>query len=200
MEKLITEFGVLLGGVLVGLVIAFINFIKKIYDKKIRYKKSSIKYQFKEFSEINEKLAELRILTSAKRISIYQFHNGEYYTSNNSVLKASMTYENCSATSKSWINESQGLQASTFFTPLKKVIEEREKYIVFDNTQIANSSLKQLSHYRGDKTSIFSPLYNKANEIIGLLQIDYSDITIPESKLKECVIDYADIISYILSR
>lgn len=198
-DKLLNDIGTFLGGLLAGLLLSGIKLIKAWYDEKRKKKKSSIRYQFKEFAEIHEKLTELRKFTEANRVVIYQFHNGEYYTSNNSLLKASMSYESCDETAKSYLNESQGLQASLFFSIFAKFFEKKEKIAIMDKFD-DDSNMKRFMLYRGITTSVVAPIYGKSEEIIGILILEYNnDYKITDEEKNE-FLSYANIVSYIFNK
>lgn len=204
MEKLLNEIGTFFGGLLAGLIISGVRIFKVWYDEKRKRKKSSIKYQFKEFAEIHEKLTELRKFTECNRAVIYQFHNGEYYTSNNSMLKASMTYESCDETTKSFFSESQGLQASLFFPIFKEIFENHKKMVIIneddESSELSSIQMKKFLLYRGIATFVSTPIIGKNEEVVGILKLEYNkNYKISPEEEKE-LLSYANIVSYIFNK
>lgn len=43
-------------------------------------------------TKVNEKLVELRVLLEADRVYLFQFHNGDYYTTGESVVRCTLSY------------------------------------------------------------------------------------------------------------
>lgn len=76
-------------------------------------------------SEINEHLTELRLTTDAMRVSVLQFHNGEYFMDGISMRKFSITHE---SSHKGYVSQAlkfKNTLCSLFVPLLTRVLENR---------------------------------------------------------------------------
>ena len=75
----------------IAVVIFFVGFIGKKFREwfiaRNKIKKNKIEESAKKLDKLYTKIIECRHNFDACRVSINQFHNGDYYYSNNSILK-----------------------------------------------------------------------------------------------------------------
>ena len=92
-------------------------------------------------SEINELLTELRLSSDSMRVSVLQFHNGEYFMDGISMRKFSITHESSHKGYTSQALKFKNTLCSLFVPLLTKVIESQP--IIFGiNSMPANSYAK----------------------------------------------------------
>jgi len=75
-------------------------------------------------SEINERLTELRMATNAMRVSVLQFHNGEYYMDGISMRKFSVSHESSHKGYTSQAYKLKNTLCSLFIHLLTRVLED----------------------------------------------------------------------------
>jgi len=199
LDSIAKELGVFLGALAAGLLITLFKIIKEKFLQRKKKNLSLIKNNYKNYEKIHDKLIELRQSVNADRITVYQFHNGEYYSTNNSILKVSVTHENCSESVKSYLNEMQNIQPSLFVEFFKDVFDKKENIVTIHADTLVDSSLKNLMLFRAVNTEIFCPLYNDHGDMIGFIGVVYIDKYTHTKEIENYIISYSKIISYILN-
>ena len=76
-------------------------------------------------SEINELLTELRLISDSMRVSVLQFHNGEYFMDGISMRKFSITHESSHKGYTSQAIKFKNTLCSLFIPLLTRVIENK---------------------------------------------------------------------------
>ena len=76
-------------------------------------------------SEINELLTELRLISDSMRVSVMQFHNGEYFMDGISMRKFSITHESSHKGYTSQAIKFKNTLCSLFIPLLTRVIENK---------------------------------------------------------------------------
>lgn len=199
MDNLAKEIGVFLGALAAGLLITLFKAIKEKFLQRKKKNLSLIKNNYKNYEKIHDKLIELRQSINADRITVYQFHNGEYYSTNNSILKVSVTHENCSESVKSYLNEMQNIQPSLFIEFFKEIFDQKKNIAIINSNSLADSSLKNLMLFRAVNTEIFCPLYNDNGDMIGFIGAVYINEHEHAKEIEDYIVSYSKIISYILN-
>lgn len=181
---------------LFGLVIYFINnWIIKFRNK---YKhEGQVEHDIKNLSLIYERLIKCRLFFNASRVTITQFHNGEKYYSNNSILKMSITHESDDDGISRVFNNYQ----NTLVSKYNKFIEILLKQEIVDYKKV---SILPTTHeddmllglkISGTETFYAIKLLSKNSNVIGFLSLSFDeDKEIDVDKFKE----FANMISFSL--
>jgi len=138
-------------------------------------------------TEIHELLTELRIQSKAMRVSILQFHNGEYFMDGISMRKFSITHE---SSHKGYISQSlkfKNVLCSLFIPLLNKVLEDKS---IIHHVEAMNESYakhffedENISHYA------CLPLKNK-NTNIGFILLQWHFDFPPDMENQQATMDY----------
>lgn len=182
--------------ILMGLT-EFIKQVKSWFKKKKYSKNNNIKNVVDFDVKIYEKLVECRVNYRADRCSFFQFHNGEIYFSNNSILKLSLTHETTSEGTTEIRKIFQNSLVSKYPKFMKKLLlEDVISYNISD--EITDDELSNELQYHGIDTFYYVKVLNKQKEIIGFLFLGFTrkHEKFDLSLLKE----YADNIGYLASR
>jgi hypothetical protein len=102
------EAGALIG---LGAIVLIAIFIKKKVASILA--RTLLKRSIEADHRITEIIAEIRVLTSSDRVSIYMFHNGDHYVNGNSILRISCAYETIGAGVQGVMTTSQNILCST---------------------------------------------------------------------------------------
>lgn len=176
-------------------------FFKKVYDfiKSKLKKDKSINFDIKQLSLIYEKLIECRLQFNASRVTITQFHNGDYYYSNNSILKMSITHETDEEGVSRVIDNYQNVNVSKYNKFLDSLMkEEMISYSDISNTETHHDDdmLLDLKVY-GTESFNAIKLMDKKGNIIGFIALSFSDnVFIDNAKFKE----YSNMVSFLLRK
>lgn len=176
MQELFHKLGEHIGYVIIAAITVIViwikDLIKKWVERKKRQKDHSISGKnIKIHSELDEILTEFRLLTDCARISIIQFHNGEYFYNGSPILKFSMTHESCARGVSSTIQKIQGY----YLSPYYKLIELAEKeFSVISVENMEDLNLKGFFHANNTISFILLPIKCEKNvNMIGLLLIEW---------------------------
>lgn len=186
----------------VALIIVVLSiFVKKFIEWYKLFKssnKNKMEDNTKKMEKIYEKLIECRLTFGACRVSINQFHNGEYFFSEDSIVKMSMTHETTDeSTAKISINY-QSVLASMYPKFIKLIYSE--DVVVYKNIgNIDNSDDDMVLDLKMNGTEEFYvvKLTNSKGHLIGFLGISFCDTQIKPVDLKK-VKDFGNLISFIL--
>jgi len=146
--------------------------IKKLLQKRKKKLNDAITSKnIKIYSELDEILTEFRVLSDCARISILQFHNGEYFYNGSPILKFSMTHESCARGVSSTIQKIQGY----YLSPYYKLIELAQKeFTVISVENMEDLNLKGFFHANNTISFILLPIKCGKNvNMIGLLLIEW---------------------------
>lgn len=152
-------------------------------------------------SKIREILIELRILTSADRTCLSQFHNGSSFTTNNPIWKVSNTHESVAPGIASEIGNLQDIKASSIIETLKSLWggeypsgisklsteycqnvdgdsctcneDENKRVLFIDVNKLEDSYSRALNIEMGITYLIITPIYNGVNNCVGFIAIHY---------------------------
>lgn len=186
---------------LFGVVIVFGYLSKKFSDWLKNRKKrtnSKIEVSSNKLKHIQEKLTECRIEFDASRITITQFHNGDYYYSTNSILKMSVTHESTDPSTSKIFDQYQNLLANKFHKFLTNLVNS-------DFVYYKNVNLEQTDHeddmlldlqVNNNVTFIASKLLSKEGNIIGFITMSfvYEKEELDIKRFKE----FVNMISFLL--
>lgn len=194
MEKLFQQLGEHLGYVLIAMfmviIIAIKDLIKKWLEKKQDKKDAITASKLKINCEVNELLAEFRVLSDAARISVLQFHNGDYFYNGSPVLKFSMTHESCTRGVSRITEKIQGCHLSAYYQLLELCELDFE---IHSTKELKESNLKGYMDSNNTVSfSVFSIKCQKNLNIIGLVLVEWCS----ESKSKLINIEEVEKICY----
>lgn len=122
-------------------------------------------------SEINELLTELRLSSDSMRVSVLQFHNGEYFMDGISMRKFSITHESSHKGYTSQALKFKNTLCSLFVPLLTKVIENQP--LIFNiQSMPANSYTKHFFEDEFVSHIACLPLKNK-NVNVGFILVQW---------------------------
>jgi len=152
-------------------------------------------------SEINELLTELRLISDSMRVSVMQFHNGEYFMDGISMRKFSITHESSHKGYTSQALKFKNTLCSLFIPLLTRVIEN--KPLIYSVEAMSSGSYAK-HFFEDENISHVSclPVKNK-NVNVGFILIqwhkDYAPDLSREEKLMTHFITVRDSIEVQLS-
>jgi len=152
-------------------------------------------------SEINELLTELRLISDSMRVSIMQFHNGEYFMDGISMRKFSITHESSHKGYTSQALKFKNTLCSLFVPLLTRVIEN--KPLIYSVEAMSSGSYAK-HFFEDENISHVSclPVKNK-NVNVGFILIqwhkDYAPDLSREEKLMTHFVTVRDSIEVQLS-
>jgi hypothetical protein len=138
-------------------------------------------------TEIHELLTELRVNNKAMRVSVLQFHNGEYFMDGISMRKFSITHE---SSHKGYISQSlkfKNVLCSLFIPLLNKVLEN--KSIIHHVDAMSNSYAKHFFEDENISHYACLPLRNK-NTNIGFVLIQWHYDFPPNMENQHATMEY----------
>ena len=138
-------------------------------------------------TEIHELLTELRVNSKAMRVTVLQFHNGEYFMDGISMRKFSITHE---SSHRGYISQSlkfKNVLCSLFIPLLNKVLEN--KSTIHHVEAMGNSYAKHF--FEDENISHYSclPLKNK-NTNIGFILLQWHFDFPPDMENQEGTMNY----------
>ena len=211
------------------LAIALVKISEKVLKLKI-YKDSHInKYGVDRDIRIQDILSELRTQTKSDRCYLFQFHNGNSFTSKNQMWKLSCTHESVSIGIHPSLGDLQGIISSSVsdliypfweknidkFVGIEKISPSfcscfnKEKcslpngVFFYNIANLKEGFCKGLVSSHGVKYMILSPLIDDKDNTIGFLGLDFcwQDASIEEIKKNaELVCKTSSTISYELTK
>jgi hypothetical protein len=161
--------------ILVG-IISFCVYVFKNYILKDELDNISFENQILFNQRITEKISELRTKMRADRIAIFQFHNGEYFNSSNSILKLTMTHEVVREGVSKIIKDFKNILVSEYPVLCQKLLQENKYFI--DNLKSLSDDENEI---KADMLNygIGSMYYMRLNDIntnmIGFICISFRD-------------------------
>ncbi len=171
---------------------------------------------------INDLTVEIRNTLKADRCYIFEFHNGEYFSSRESRWKVSQVYESCSEGISSQGKDFKDIDVSMLWSSFevyfshtndimpkgikafmppnpycvgKKKCETPKRMYLFEVEKIENRFHKSLLEREGIEYMLHTPILDENNEVVGIIGVDYTD----ESALDE-IINSTDISACSLCR
>lgn len=121
--------------------------------------------------QVRDYLIELRALIEADRVKLFQFHNGEYYVSGESVMKLSMTHVSV-RTGISYpelANTHYSSIPTSYLTRILQSLYKEEFLIIHANSLEEDQYLKHIFVAHGIKTAILYPVANAHGQWIGII-------------------------------
>jgi len=191
------------------------HFLNKFFHDPFDGQKIDEEYQL-----IRDKLLELRIKLDADRVHVSQFSNGSSFTNTKPIWKVSRTYEICDAGVTYEAENYQNIMAISIWPIISSIFggidkstrvtnnqcEEHGnkcerplgvyKYIVDD---IHDSNIKYSLKECGIKWFLQSPIVDKDENIVGILNIEFMDLSRKEINYCE-ICQTTQEISYILNK
>lgn len=142
-------------------------------------------------TEIHELLTELRVNSKAMRVSVLQFHNGEYFMDGISMRKFSITHE---SSHKGYISQSlkfKNVLCSLFIPLLNKILEN--KGIVHHVDAMSSSYAKHFFEDENISHYACLPIRNK-NINIGFILLQWHFDFPPDMENQQSMVDYFESI------
>jgi len=176
-EDILKEIGKNAGYLLIGLLVVFIAYIKKIIQyliEKLRGKKeldvSKIGHMH---SVLHDILTEIRVELKAARVYIIQFHNGEYFSNGTPILKFSITHESCNLEVSRHKEDVSGMLLSMNYD-LIKIIEKEENEIYYTK-DLEEGVYKSHLMSKNTLAFVYYPIKYHKNygNTVGILCIDW---------------------------
>jgi hypothetical protein len=135
---------------------------------------------------IHDMLVELRVEVNADRACLYQFHNGQVFSSQNPVWRVSCTHESCSVGTSHEMGRGQSMLSSSLIdllTPLFTKLPQKGistmsvddiTLFVFDTKEMPDSYWRTLLVSSGAESVLVSPMLDKG-QIVGFLTLCFLD-------------------------
>lgn len=151
--------------------------------------------------KIKELMIELRGLSDADRVKLFQFHNGEYYTSGESIMKASLTHIVLN-TGVSMPGATPSAHQSIPTTHLLYLLNNLQTNGLFetyaDLENVKDPFFQYMFMSSGTRKAVFVPIRDVRKHWIGFLAITYRYEK--EQIDTQEVRDYAEKIGILLSK
>jgi hypothetical protein len=145
---------------------------------------------------VYNELFRLLFVSSASRAYVLQFHNGSTFNTNNPIWKFSKTYEICNNGVASEVERTQNILIAHMTHLLNPLFNANDpaipgvkhidtpsctNLISNNNFKVYKATAEKISHYyissyllnRSIKECIYAPIFDKNNNIIGLICLDY---------------------------
>jgi len=166
------ELGMLLAATAMGAVMAW-GFMKNLLNKRNNKDKTPIRSNYiNAHNQITESLTELRIKSSADRVSILQFHNGGTLSYGSSLKKWSVTHESTARGITESKSNRQDVLATTTL-PLLSRIQHKDHSLVMVSDDI-ESYFKRLMDMSGTLAYTLYPIYGlRKISVIGCVLVEW---------------------------
>jgi len=158
--------GQIMSGVLVGLAALMFSRAKQWIKKK------SIGSSVMDSLNIKLILAEIRAYYDADRAKLYQFHNGEFYTSGGSIQKLSLTHF-VMARGVSVDTENQQNIPIGYIAPTTDLVLKNAHLFIPASDMSENSYFKGILRHGGARCALIRGIFNSKKDMIGLLVITW---------------------------
>lgn len=145
---------------------------------------------------VQQLLAEVRVTYSADRASLYQFHNGDYYHSGESIMKCSLTHF-VTRTGISNPNSASAIPSTHMLLTLKSLQEKstlRMKHIEFTDDSFEDNIFTAA----GTHTALAASVRDSRRNWIGIVCLSW--ITEPGELKDNSVLAYSHQIGEFLSK
>lgn len=178
--------------------------IKKIKDY-IRNRRNKNKDKFrvegssKNMSLVYEKIIECRVDLGGCRVNVTQFHNGDHYYSNSSILKMSVTHETTDDSTTRIIESCQNILVSKYHKFLDSLL--KEDVIIYDDIQSKtkkDDDMIMLLKVGGIQTYYAVKLFNQKNEVTGFISVSFCNQRKLDENMLNIFKDYGNMISFLL--
>jgi hypothetical protein len=147
----------------------------QVYERiKLYFKEKGKKHNIKELNmmdlKIYEKLAECKTKYKADRCLFFQFHNGEIFLNNNSILKMSLSHESNNDGIIQLKNEFQTVLISVAPNFIHKLIEHESFQL--DTHSSGEDFIKNFKFY-GIESVMVHRVEDKKKKVIGFVCVCY---------------------------
>jgi hypothetical protein len=218
LNGLVQHMGGLIGLLLLTALVAIIKKIKSDMTKEVinaivnGFKpsyKSKMPESIKCDSDIYKELTRILFNVKASRIGLFQFHNGNTFSTNNPIWKVSNTHEICENGVSSEIANVQDIKAS-LLTPLISALVNKSKsdgithvepchcsnddgnlecasglgIYRIDTDKISNTYFHALMLNRSTKFGLASPIVNIDNQVVGYIMVEFCS----DGEMSECLL------------
>lgn len=188
-SQVLTEAGKVLGFISAGIVGYFVPKVSQLVKNKLQQKYFNI--SLKKSIEIKLKLAEVKAALGAKRIYMFQFHNGTVYLGDHNFHKYSMSaiFEVVSQGLSREIQNLQSKPLSNYVELLSFLMESDHEHIIVGNHRGSDmdfneADLEDMLYSMKPETIIFFKVYNNKKQFIGLICMCF-DAEVTKAKLME---------------
>lgn len=187
MELLLQKLGENIGYVIIPLLLVLLIWLKEVLDKLLAKKKKNKELKLivdiKDDAHLNEILTEFRLFTDCCRVSIIQFHNGEYFYNGSPILRFSITHESCSIGIKRNINQIKDYYLSGYYQIIELV---EAPFTVYETLSLNESNFKGLMDSNNTLNFVLLPIKcNKNVNIIGIILLEWCSIFKSEKIISE---------------
>lgn len=148
--------------------------------------------------KIRELLAELRVPYLADRVSLYQFHNGEYYHSGDSIMKCSLTHF---VTRVGVANPSlsQNIPTGQMIQSVK-VLKENLSVTLSQNTFEDDSFLDCLFTATGTQVVLAAAIRDNRKNWLGVVCVEWLSEKATQPPQDNSILNYARYLGDCLSK
>lgn len=121
--------------------------------------------------QVRDFLIELRALIDSDRVKLFQFHNGEYYVSGESVMKLSMTHVSVKTgvSYPEMANVNYSSIPTSYLTRILQSLYKEEFLIIHSQSLEDDQYLKHIFVAHGVKCAVLYPVSNIKGQWIGIL-------------------------------
>ncbi|MBK9390468.1 MAG: hypothetical protein IPN68_09840 [Bacteroidetes bacterium] len=182
--KLLLEVGQVLGILSLGVVAYLVSRLKKTLEKKPLFDpRKTLNKNLK----IQATIQEVRGVFDADRVSLYQFHNGNYYVSGQSIQKLSLTHVVCRrgvSYPESVSTLHQNIPVSCILKTID-AITSKGVAISSDGSVWGDPYFKDLLKHGGVGTAIICAVRDSMNHYFGIIVVGWlsEDVLIPSNQL-----------------
>jgi hypothetical protein len=162
-----------LGGAIIVAVITQVTppVVKYIKSKTLRARKEEeFKKNLTIRSKINEALIEARVLSSANRSQLLEYHNGDISLNGLPFNYTSMTYESTDVSTKNLMSDFQKVPISPFVNFLLDLDKSKDNFLKLQNHHPDENINYQMGYY-GVKTSYVFKISNNLKD--GVVVLDW---------------------------
>lgn len=167
--------GQVLSGVLLGMATLFASQAKQWIKKKSVRTDNIVTNNLM----LKQLLAEMRSYYDADRVKLYQFHNGDYYSSGASIQKASLTHYVVAR----GVSPPIGIESTQQNIPIGHIVNTAEEiwkspYVFYSLERLSEDSyFKGLLRYGGAKSVLLRGVFNAKHDMTGFLVVVWFDPT-----------------------
>lgn len=164
-------------------------------------KKHVVADTLRDDSRIKELMVEVRVTTSADRVSVFLFHNGEKYVNGQSILRLSGAYESLANGICSHRDTSQNMLVSTVSEAVSFLVTSPFDKVFFQKVEDIDVCYYQAVLISQGVKSVAKYPLRKDNDIIGFICADFVQTDGPgEDKLEIIKTTAPQIELYLNSR
>lgn len=167
-----SEAGMILGAVIGGAALFFLNHLKEWMKKRKNAKKESIPRMVENDVEVYKLLSELLLTTKASRALVFQFHNGTHYVNSASQMKMSCTHEIVADGISKEAKSMQNMLISQHAQAVNDIISHPSAIV--DINDCDTEELKQILRAQGVEVAVYAP-FSRGTDVEGFIGINYLD-------------------------